>query len=239
MKPLAILISAGTLLAASTGAPAHSSIHFGISYGPGGYWVGPGYYRPYYAPRYVYPGYYYGPPVYYAYAYPPPPRTVYIERYVEVPPPPAPVERVRRAPPPPPAASIAPPRFEKMTLSATELFDFDRTTLYLPQPKLDEIAKALIDNPGIGSVRITGYTDRLGTDSYNLRLSEKRAETVKNYLVGKGVPASRLAAIGKGEANPVVQCNDKDRAALIKCLEPNRRVVVEPITVEKRVEKRG
>jgi OOP family OmpA-OmpF porin len=120
-----------------------------------------------------------------------------------------------------------------MTLSATELFDFDRATLKLPQPKLDEIAKALVDNPSISNVRITGYTDRLGTDAYNQRLSEKRAEAVKNYLVSRGVPASRLSAIGKGEAEPVVQCNDKDRNALIRCLEPNRRVEVEQITIEK------
>ena len=57
------------------------------------------------------------------------------------------------------------------------------------------------------------------------------AEAVKSYLVSKGVEARRLAAVGKGEANPVVQCDDKDRQALIACLEPNRRVEVEEITV--------
>jgi outer membrane protein OmpA-like peptidoglycan-associated protein len=238
MKTLGIMITAGALLAASGAASAHSSVSLGISYGPGG-WVGPGYYgpyyRPYYAPRVYYPRYVYGPPVYYAYSYPPPPRVVYVERYVEAPPPP-PVERARPAPPPtPPAprAAIPPPRFEKMTLSATELFDFDRAILKLPQPRLDEIARALVDNPDVRNVRITGYTDRLGTDAYNQKLSEKRAEAVKNYLVSRGVPASRLSAIGKGEANPVLQCNDKDRAALIRCLEPNRRVEVEQITIEK------
>ena len=46
--------------------------------------------------------------------------------------------------------------------------------------------------------------------------------------------ASRLTAVGKGEANPVVQCHDKDRASLIRCLEPNRRVEVEEITVERK-----
>ena len=52
--------------------------------------------------------------------------------------------------------------------------------------------------------------------------------------MAKGVAADRLEAIGKGEANPVVECHDADRAKLIKCLEPNRRVEVEKITVEAR-----
>jgi len=49
------------------------------------------------------------------------------------------------------------------------------------------------------------------------------------------VAAARLIAVGKGKADPVVHCDNRDRSALIKCLEPNRRVVVEPITVERRV----
>jgi OmpA-OmpF porin, OOP family len=84
-------------------------------------------------------------------------------------------------------------------------------------------------------VRITGYTDRIGTDAYNNRLSEKRAASVKDYLVRKGVAANRLSALGRGEANPVVQCDQKDQAALIRCLEPNRRVEIEEFTVERRV----
>jgi OOP family OmpA-OmpF porin len=84
-------------------------------------------------------------------------------------------------------------------------------------------------------VVITGYTDRLGSDKYNQKLSERRATAVKDYLVGKGVAANRLKAEGKGKANPVVQCNNKKRADLIACLEPNRRVEVEQITIERRV----
>ncbi len=157
---------------------------------------------------------------------------------------PAPAPRVAAAmpepvaqvtPPPPPPAPPA-PRFEKQTMSATELFAFDSSTLKQPQTKLDEIASVLQANPSVGNVRITGYTDRLGSDAYNLKLSQRRADAVKTYLVGKGVAASRLSTMGKGEADPVVQCSDKGRAALIKCLEPNRRVEVEDITIEKRVQ---
>ena len=121
-------------------------------------------------------------------------------------------------------------------MSATELFGFDSAKLNPNQPKLDDIAKLLNDNPSINNVVITGYTDRIGSDKYNQKLSERRANAVKEYLVGKGVAADRLSAVGKGKANPVVECHDKKRADLIKCLEPNRRVEVEQISVERRVQ---
>ena len=210
------------------------------------YWAAP-VYR--YAPRWwwapVYPYFYgatvYAPPVYAVPAYRPPviverevvrPRQYsYEERsYAQVQPQaPRPVEPAKPAPAPA-------PRLERYTLSATELFEFDKATLKPRQPRLDEIAGALVSNPQIGNVRVTGHTDRLGSEAYNLKLSQRRAEAVAGYLVKKGVDANRLQVVGKGEANPVVQCDDKDyrnRAALIKCLEPNRRVEVEQITIER------
>jgi OOP family OmpA-OmpF porin len=152
-------------------------------------------------------------------------------------PPPAPAA-VEPPPPPPPVAPPPPPpaRFEKVTMSATKMFDFDSARLTADTPKLDEIAAALNANPSIDNVVITGYTDRLGSDKYNQKLSERRANSVKEYLVGKGIAANRLVAEGKGEANPVVTCNNKKRADLIACLEPNRRVEVEQITIERRVQ---
>lgn len=147
---------------------------------------------------------------------------------------PAPVPAtIAVAPPPPPPP---PPRFEKYTLSATELFAFDSAQLRMPQPKLDEIASALGNNTEVNDVVITGYTDRIGSDKYNQKLSERRAAAVKDYLTSKGVAANRLSAQGKGEADPVVVCTDKKLPALIKCLEPNRRVEVEKITIERRVQ---
>ena len=165
----------------------------------------------------------------FAFAAPPrpaPPAPPPAPEAVQPPPPPAPV-----APPPPPPA-----RFEKVTMSSTELFSFDSAKLNPNQPKLDEIASVLNANPTVDNVVITGYADRLGSDKYNQKLSEKRANSVKDYLVGKGIAANRLVAEGKGEANPVVTCNNKKRADLIKCLEPNRRVEVEQITIERRVQ---
>ncbi|MEO5660780.1 MAG: OmpA family protein [Polaromonas sp.] len=138
------------------------------------------------------------------------------------------------APPPPPPPP--PARFEKYTLSATEVFAFNSAELKPQQPKLDEIATALKGNSEVNNVAITGYADRIGSKQANLKLSERRAAAVKTYLVSKGIEANRLKTEGKGEANPVVVCNDKKRPALIKCLAPNRRVEVEQITIERRVQ---
>jgi OOP family OmpA-OmpF porin len=235
MKPLHVVIAAGALVAA-TSASAHVGISFGFTFGPAPYYypyAPRAFYAPVYYPRYYYPRYY-AYPAYvvprYAYVYPPP----YAPRYYA--PPPAPAPRAQPAPPPKekaPLAAIPPKRLEKVTLSAKELFAFDRWELEGTIPKLDEIAKALKENPGITSVTITGYTDRLGTDDYNMALSKRRAESVRFYLMRQGVDGSRLNVVAKGEANPVVQCNDKELEKLIQCLEPNRRIEIEPFTVER------
>ena len=239
MKAIALsaALAAAVALAPVTEAHAQHRHYYGHPGYSFGFYFSPYAYSPYfYAPRYyaVPYGYYY-----------PAPRVVVPPRYAEMTPPPAEPPQYRyeersqaQITPPPaqpaPKAPKAVERIDRYTLSATELFEFDKATLRMPQPKLDEIAAALSRDTSIDRVTITGYTDRLGSDEYNLRLSQRRAAAVKDYLVKKGVAAARLAAVGKGKANPVVECHDADRAKLIKCLEPNRRVEVESITVDVR-----
>lgn len=241
MKALALSAALAVAAVAAPVTDAHAQHrHY---YGHPGYSFG-FYFSPYFYPPYYYaPRYYVAPP--YGYYYPAP-RVVVPPRYAELAPPPPPPEPQYRyeersqaqiTPPPAQPAPKSPKaveRVDRYTLSATELFEFDKATLRMPQPKLDEIAAALSRDMAIDRVTITGYTDRLGSDEYNLRLSQRRAAAVKDYLVKKGVAAARLAAVGKGKANPVVECHDANRAKLIKCLEPNRRVEVESITVEVR-----
>ena len=131
-----------------------------------------------------------------------------------------------------PAAVLQPaPRSEKYTLSSTELFDFNSSTLRTPQPKLNEISDAINRDKAPTKMTIVGYSDRIGSEEYNQKLAERRANSVKNYLISKGVTADRLQVVSKGEADPIVVCDEKDKAALIDCLKPNRRAEIDKITI--------
>uniref|UniRef100_E1TGR2 OmpA/MotB domain protein n=1 Tax=Burkholderia sp. (strain CCGE1003) TaxID=640512 RepID=E1TGR2_BURSG len=123
--------------------------------------------------------------------------------------------------------AVIPP---KMTLQADATFKFDRGDLggMLPagKAKLDQLIRDLKQVDDVTAIRIAGYTDRLGSDSYNRQLSTKRAETVKRYLQNGGV-TTPISARGRGKDNPVVECHDANRQALIDCLAANRRVELE------------
>ena len=75
---------------------------------------------------------------------------------------------------------------------------------------------------------VVGHTDRIGSDDYNMALSQRRAQTVANYLSSRGVPADVIRAECAGETQPAVECSDKfGRSELIACLQPNRRVEIQ------------
>ena len=92
-----------------------------------------------------------------------------------------------------------------------------------------QIIAKLKDVQKLELVLVTGHTDRIGSQAYNQKLSERRADAVRNYLVSKGVAKDKIETLGMGKTQPVpgVTCNQKNRKELIACLQPNRRVEVE------------
>jgi len=91
-----------------------------------------------------------------------------------------------------------------ITLSGAVLFASDKYEL-LPIAKnaLDQVATALQSTDDRQKIVVEGYTDSVGDDAYNQKLSENRANSVREYIVSKGVAASRISSIGRGEASPV------------------------------------
>ncbi len=137
------------------------------------------------------------------------------------------------APPAAPAAPVAPPApsVQKITLASKALFDFDKAILKPEgQAVLDrEIVSRIKEVQKLELVLVTGHTDRLGSQQYNQKLSERRAAAVAAYLAGKGVAKDKIETLGMGKTQPVpgVVCEQKNRKALIACLQPHRRVEVE------------
>jgi OmpA-OmpF porin, OOP family len=131
------------------------------------------------------------------------------------------------APPPPPPA----PSVQKITLASKALFDFDKAVLKPEgQAVLDrEIVSRIKEVQKLELVLVTGHTDRLGSQQYNQKLSERRATAVANYLASKGVAKDKIETLGMGKTQPVpgVVCEQKNRKQLIACLQPHRRVEVE------------
>lgn len=166
---------------------------------------------------------------------PPPPPTPPAPKPEPIPtpqPPPAPPEPPKPAPPPPappkptppsPAPPPPPPKvIDRMVIEI--FFDFDKATL--TKASLKELQKAVAfvkKYPG-AKIRVDGYTCNMGPEAYNLKLSERRANAVKDYLIKEaGVESSKITAFGHGEADPVAdnrtrQGRKKNRRAEISIL---------------------
>jgi outer membrane autotransporter protein len=132
--------------------------------------------------------------------------------------------------PPPPPPPPAPPQPVTLRLSADALFDFDSAQLRNEgRQSLDVLVEGL-RNLQYQVLIVGGHTDRLGAEAYNQALSERRANSVRDYLVQSGIPANDVRATGYGESRPITtaqQCQGDSSPTLIACLQPDRRVEVE------------
>lgn len=150
----------------------------------------------------------------------------------ESPAPPPVAEKAPAPQPPPPAPQPVPPKpvFEKQTLSGVTLFAFDKAVLKPAGKKeIDKLVAKMKEYPEIRLIRVTGYTDSIGTAAYNLKLSKRRADAVKNYMVEQGVEPGRIETRGMGKQDPVA--SNKTAVGRAK----NRRVEIE-IVVQKEVQ---
>jgi len=146
---------------------------------------------------------------------------------------PAPPPAPKPAPPAPapekpkPAPEKPKPVAEKVTFAADVLFDFDKAVIKPEgKSKLDDISNK-VRGINLEVVIAIGHADSIGSDAYNQRLSVRRAESVKAYLVSKGIEPNRIYTEGKGEKQPVADNKTRDGRA------KNRRVEIEVIGTRK------
>ena len=143
---------------------------------------------------------------------------------------PAPVPAPTPAPAPAPAPAAAPapvvvaaPTSEKVTFAADAFFDFDKSVLKPEgRAKLDDLVSKM-SGLNLEVIIAVGHTDSVGSDTYNQKLSIRRSEAVKSYLVSKGVEKNRVYTEGKGEKQPVADNKTSEGRA------KNRRVEIEVV----------
>ena len=113
-------------------------------------------------------------------------------------------------PPPPPPPAPKPVIIEKGRQTLNVEFDFDKSTIKKGYYKdIDDLAKVMKDYPDL-NVAIEGHTDSVGTAAYNKKLSQRRAEAVKEYMVENGIDANRIKAQGFGEDKPIASNKTKE-----------------------------
>ncbi|SDC13171.1 outer membrane protein OmpA [Paracidovorax valerianellae] len=131
----------------------------------------------------------------------------------------APAGAATPAPATPPAPAVA----SKVTYAADAFFDFDKSVLKPEgKAKLDDLVSK-VKGVNLEVIIAVGHTDSVGTDAYNQKLSVRRAEAVKAYLVSKGIEKNRVYTEGKGEKQPVADNKTKEGRA------KNRRVEIEVV----------
>jgi OOP family OmpA-OmpF porin len=120
--------------------------------------------------------------------------------------------------------------YERYTLDANVLFDFDKSVL---SPKGRDVLDGFVTKvKGVEQSTVTaiGHADRFGSDNYNQSLSESRVATVKAYLISRGIESTWVDSSGKGEMQPVTSagsCAGSATASNIACLQPDRHVTIE------------
>jgi OOP family OmpA-OmpF porin len=130
---------------------------------------------------------------------------------------------VAAAPPPPPVKECPKPTSEKVTFAADALFDFDKAVVKSEgQEKLSDLVSKL-GGMNLEVIIAVGHTDAIGTDTYNQKLSVRRAEAVKAFLISKGIEANRVYTEGKGKKQPVADNKSAEGRA------KNRRVEIEVV----------
>ncbi len=135
----------------------------------------------------------------------------------------APAATPAPAPAPAPAAAPQPPAATKVTYAADAFFDFDKSVLKPEgRAKLDDLVSKM-KGINLEVIIAVGHTDSVGSDAYNQRLSVRRSEAVKAYLVSKGVERNRVYTEGKGEKQPVADNKTAEGRA------KNRRVEIEVV----------
>jgi OOP family OmpA-OmpF porin len=142
---------------------------------------------------------------------------------VPAPAPAAPIATPAPPPPPAPAPVPQPPAATKVTYAADAFFDFDKAVLKPEgKAKLDDLV-GKIQGISLEVIIAVGHTDSVGADTYNQKLSVRRAESVKAYLVSKGIEKNRVYTEGKGEKQPVADNKTSEGRA------KNRRVEIEVV----------